>query len=412
MPDFLFGRAVFKMGYRVLLAEDEVIVRHGIRSLLDQSGLDLRIVADVENGSLAWDAFCACSPEIVITDLRMPVMDGLELIRKIREVSSQTLIIILTCLDDFELVQKAIELNVFSYLLKLSAGPDEILAALRKAITKLDETHRSAKKWFDRHLVISQLFDDYILYGRIDAQTFCSFISRTGISLREENLRLYFLRFQEPDGEASQREALSQEEVLDQLERYFEKQSNAEIYARNDHDYIIICNEPEQDGLSPSERCSMLLSRLESGFDVPFSIGVSDPGNGFSELPALYQNAYSDLCGQSQGSGFQQAYVQICKDYIGEHFAEPLSLKIVASTIGITPNYLSGLFVRYAGETFTSYLNKIRIEQVKRLMEKPGCATGALGRRVGYDNESYFIRVFKKATGMTPSQYREKHMRL
>ena len=54
------------------------------------------------------------------------------------------------------------------------------------------------------------------------------------------------------------------------------------------------------------------------------------------------------------------------------------------------------------------YLNKIRIEQVKRLMEKPGCATGALGRRVGYDNESYFIRQFKKRCGTTPKQFRMK----
>lgn len=400
--------------YRVLLAEDEVIVRHGIKALINQSGQNLTIVADVANGQLAWEAFQAHSPEIVITDLRMPIMDGLSLIRKIRESGSDCIIIILTCLDDFDFVREAIDLNVFSYQLKLSAGPDEITAVLKKVIQKLDKDGiHASPKYLARHLIISQLFDDYIIYGRIDTQTFRNFIQRTGTQLQDSMLRLCLVRLDPPDNaEDEPYSGFSLDDILEKLDSAFCCYTGREICAKSSTEYIVIYNEPVSQ-FADSVNCRLtLLTALQKAILVPVTIGISCTGRGFCELSSLYRSAYTDLCGEESGSEYQHVYIQLCKQYLAEHFSEQLSLQSVAAIIGITPNYLSSLFVKYTGETFTSFLNTIRIEEVKRLMVAPGRTTGSLGRQVGYDNESYFIRVFKKHTGLTPNQYREKHMRL
>ncbi|MEA5016659.1 MAG: response regulator [Candidatus Limiplasma sp.] len=94
--------------------------------------------------------------------------------------------------------------------------------------------------------------------------------------------------------------------------------------------------------------------------------------------------------------------------YIDEHYAEPLDLTTVAQAVYITPAYLSLAFKQQTKTNFVEYLNQRRIEKACELLSHMDLKTYEVAQRVGYQDEKYFSRVFKKLKGVNPSQYRRK----
>ncbi|MGR6542177.1 response regulator [Paenibacillus tundrae] len=119
--------------YRVLLVDDEEDVREGLVVEVDWEALDLRIVGLAENGREALEMAERVEPDIVITDISMPFMDGLELARRLRERNPLVKVVILTGYDEFDYARQAVSISVDEYLLKpFSAGHlMELLTRLR-----------------------------------------------------------------------------------------------------------------------------------------------------------------------------------------------------------------------------------------------------------------------------------------
>ncbi|MGQ9780213.1 MAG: PocR ligand-binding domain-containing protein [Bacillota bacterium] len=92
--------------------------------------------------------------------------------------------------------------------------------------------------------------------------------------------------------------------------------------------------------------------------------------------------------------------------YIRENYHQPLTLEKVAQQVYVSPFYLSHLFKSELGLTFVEYLTRVRIEEAKRLLATSNLSVLGVAEKVGYEDASYFSKVFRKVTGMTPNQYR------
>ena len=99
--------------------------------------------------------------------------------------------------------------------------------------------------------------------------------------------------------------------------------------------------------------------------------------------------------------------IQKARTYIDQNYARDLSLDDVAREVGISPYYFSKLFKEQTGQNFIDYLTGLRIETAKHLLEDPAMSVKEICIRSGYSNQNYFSRIFKKSTGMTPTEYRE-----
>lgn len=131
--------------YKVLIVEDEMLVRTGIRVSVEWEKFNMYVIGEAANGQAAWELYQKETPDLVLTDIRMPFMDGIELIRRIRSTQNPTQIIILSCLDDFALAKEAIHLGVCGYILKLTMTPEEMEEVLLNAQKALDHSsHTSA----------------------------------------------------------------------------------------------------------------------------------------------------------------------------------------------------------------------------------------------------------------------------
>ena len=104
--------------HKVLLVDDEELIRNAISRMIDWQSLGCEVIATARNGSEAYQVYLDLYPEIIITDLLMPVMDGIEFMERIREKDKDVKVIVLSGYGEFEYAQKAIRLGASDYLLK------------------------------------------------------------------------------------------------------------------------------------------------------------------------------------------------------------------------------------------------------------------------------------------------------
>lgn len=104
--------------YKILLVDDEAEVRTSIIRKIDWSAVGFQVVGDAENGVDALEKIEQLEPDVVLTDIRMPYMDGLEMAERLREIHPSIKVVLFSGFDDFEYAQKAIKLNIIEYILK------------------------------------------------------------------------------------------------------------------------------------------------------------------------------------------------------------------------------------------------------------------------------------------------------
>ncbi|MFE0559534.1 response regulator [Paenibacillus sp. NPDC058910] len=125
--------------YRVLLVDDEAIARTGLRSTFDWEKYGYRLVGEASNGQRAMKWILNGDLDILITDIAMPVMDGLELTRRTRELCPWVKVLLLSCHSDFEFVREGIRLGASDYILKPTLDADSLGAVLDRMRLKLEE---------------------------------------------------------------------------------------------------------------------------------------------------------------------------------------------------------------------------------------------------------------------------------
>jgi len=129
----------------LLLADDEPLVQAGIKSMINWEEYDIHIVGTASNGAAAYEMIEKYSPEIVITDIKMPIMSGLELAKKCKEAGKTLpVFIMLTSYEEFQFVKEALSYQVIDYLVKLELTPEVLIQTVERAVTKVRELTVSA----------------------------------------------------------------------------------------------------------------------------------------------------------------------------------------------------------------------------------------------------------------------------
>ncbi len=136
--------------YRAAIVDDEPVIRFGIKASVDWGSENVGLVGDFANGDEAWQSLESEPVDILITDIKMPVMDGLELTKRTLERHPRTKVILVSSYNDFEYVRQGLKLGVVDYLLKPTLEPEGLLELVRKCLRQIEEERRQEE---DRQLV-------------------------------------------------------------------------------------------------------------------------------------------------------------------------------------------------------------------------------------------------------------------
>lgn len=161
---------------KVLLVDDEIFVRKGLRSLIDWKKCGFEVYDETDNGEDALELIKETSPDLVITDIRMPVLDGLELIKQVSTLEPKPKFIVISGFNDFKYAQHAIRYGVHDFILK-PIDQDEMEAALVKLseVLSLEETQSKNRE----HMLLNKMFDE-LLTGNVDHESLEQYVNLLG----------------------------------------------------------------------------------------------------------------------------------------------------------------------------------------------------------------------------------------
>lgn len=175
---------------KVVIVDDEMLIRVGIKSCIDWEEHGFEIAGQAGNGLKALEIIEATHPDIVMTDIKMPKMDGLELISEVRKRFPSIKIIVLSCYNEIDFVKKAIKLGAEDYILKLSLEPEILLEVLSKVKQLIqseyrnDNTSRNTKNESrENQYIIKEDIYRKMISGSIRYEDFAKELSSLGICI-------------------------------------------------------------------------------------------------------------------------------------------------------------------------------------------------------------------------------------
>ncbi len=186
---------------KVMIVDDELLVRVGLRSTIPWQENGFTLVADAANGQEAISKFDTTDPDILITDIRMPGMDGIELIKILKKKKPKLKTIILTNYDDFAYTQEALKLGADEYLLKSTLDNDTLLPILKRLWSKLqqesaedEKIQKLQKQALLGFFLLKKHFAESLISGELDEQVYQKFLQDLGLNWDGNNWQLIFIK--------------------------------------------------------------------------------------------------------------------------------------------------------------------------------------------------------------------------
>lgn len=249
--------------YTIIIVDDEEYVRSGLKNTINWHKYGFKVIAEADNGKTAFDLISKFKPHIVLTDVMMPKMNGIELLKQVQLHFPKIKFIMISAYDEFKYAQEAMKYGARGYLLK---------------------------------------------------------------PLEEQEL---------------------------------------------------------------SELLCRLIKEIKQGKDNEFASHIDININNDNKSNELIIKA---------------------KEYIDENYDKKITLEDIAKFLFISPAYFSVVFKKLTGQNFVDYVNKVKIGKAKILLENSMYRVKEIAIQVGYDDYTYFCKVFKKFEGVTPLEYRSKSM--
>lgn len=289
--------------YRVMIVDDEPLILAGISSLLDWEKHGCEIASKVTNGRQALVEFEKQQPDIVITDIKMPAMSGIEFIRQAREQGFDAAFILLTNLEEFGLAKEAMSLGVIDYLVKLELTAEALAGSLKNAISYC-ENHRRIQiiNETDRQPLLEDRIRDYfqqlLLYqgeeGDLEVPPEVQEQFQEPVLILV-NFNYPFKGFSSEFTRNDQKKVMTYaENILPEMMKRFFRHSCLIRWEQNS--FIMVISTEGSTGYQESIRMlgEKIISVIKDYFEVSVSVAVSQIGNGVEEFPELL---YQVICG-------------------------------------------------------------------------------------------------------------------
>lgn len=393
--------------WKVLIADDEPIIREGIRDSVEWSSLQMDVKAEAEDGEEALELALEHSIDILLVDLNMPIMNGLTLIKHIREQLPQCKIVIITGHDEFTYAQEAVRLHVTDYILK-PADPDQLKQVLEGVRQELETTVKEneyfemASNQISKNLsLLRERFCSAWIEGRLEEseiQKQLDFLKLPLVSPKHFGVIQcpeYFANKPLMKEKEKQMFMFSIENIVSEL---LESYSN--VIFRDETGLIIMILWEHVD----EETFERIEKAVKDCLKMTTKMYVESVSDGMNCISEVYKHCKEMIYNDANISPM----VRRARQYIEKHFTEPaIALEVVAQTLQVSPVYLSRMIKQELGMSFVSLVTNMRIKKAIQLLNSTDLPIVEIAEQVGYDTQHYFSTTFKKAMGVSPINYRK-----
>lgn len=367
----------------VLLVDDDPRMLDFLQKKLPWAAYGMRVAGRAENGKKAMAWLAEHTADLVITDIKMPQMDGNAFIRQAKEMARPPAFIVLSSYGDYALVKEAFKQGVWDYVLKVDVDSVVMLDALQTARARI--LHRDAQAapepgadgFFSPDGAYAQAKESPAVRKRaLDAAAQGKKGIRTGL-------------------DAQDYAALRQEvtALLDVLEDARPPKSLVLEIAYDIALYI------------SHQLFDMNLLPKQPAYETPAMRGAIASAASFAVLRAWFAG-WLDALGQHYQLLRNENLMQVISVYVDHNFCSDEALRAIPRRFGISAGYLSKQFFRENGVHLKEYTTTLRISLAKKFLIETDQSIAQIALAVGYNNPEHFSRSFKGIVGVSPLQYK------
>ena len=287
--------------YKLLLVEDDVIIREGIRENISWRKLGFDFIGEYEDGNQAIEVIDKFKPDVILTDICMPFLNGLELANYVSEKLPKTKVIIITGYDKFDYAQKAIKLNVYDFILK-PITPDELINILKKIKLDLDKEKAKKrdiinlrKKLNESLSILKDSFLNKIIYGKLRIDEIKKHLKYFYINFQYSFYSIIVIDIDDSNDLklkiGDHKYELLSFEIFNLIENLDIEEG--QVFYNKDGYIIIIINEISFDVLNNKKMliAENIRQAVEELYETTVTIGIGTNCSGLEEIPISFQNA-------------------------------------------------------------------------------------------------------------------------
>ncbi|WP_168121077.1 response regulator [Paenibacillus sp. HB172176] len=446
--------------YKILIADDEPLICEGLSALLSSSDIALDTITTANSGYEALDYLRMQETDLLVTDIGMGSMNGIELMHQAKLIKPWVQTIIISAHETFQYAQSAIRLGAKDYLIK-PLNPEQFLDSVRNALLKMSKASTAENELlagFEQHFRMESPLPerDRLLQALLleDGERSAGLIRELEEGYAAALQGPYYavlqirLKLRQENGELSQRDGeLLRYAALNIVNELLEKELGGAVFYSNEHTISVIVHWTEaalqDESIQKLDRLEMVgrsfHHHIGQFLRLSSVIGISQILKGASFIPVAARQAqkaiqwnkrhpdhYVFYYGDFNWSSYENAneptqeeltaqnnlIVEKSKAFVEEHFAQKgLTLHEVALRNHVSPNYLSYLFKKETGHNMWEYVIRLRMEESKRLLTQTDLRRYEISERVGYESPEHFSKIFKKYFGMSPSELKQSQAR-
>lgn len=404
---------------KILIVDDEQVVRVYLQSIVNWEQYDCQVVTTCENGMEALEVMAQQPIDLILTDLEMPKMNGLQLIEEIRSRGYQTKVIVLSNHSDYDLSREVMKLGALDYYVKTNVKEADIISMIelvseqvKKQLLQKHALEEEKRLKIDNFKIGRKTFLTTVLTGDVyyNELQLSQYVKM--YHLFEPRLSLYRLRFQQP---IELRQLLYVEAII------------AAEFQKYDHDVVHLTQEKILVALYErtivEEQVLMdhwlrIVKNIKNYLRAELQASkrvLIDSTDKLTSCTKLFQNDVpgdvSPVIAAEQLSHYRPE-IQSILNYIHEHYDERITLQDLSAFACLNEAYLSRLFKMETKKTINGYINELRIYKAKELLKSPNIMVKEVAQLVGIKDQLYFNRVFKKFCGENPTDYQDRVKKL
>lgn len=381
---------------KALLVDDERNGREVLRALGEWEQNGITVLLEASDGEEALELIESEQPEIIFTDIKMPRMNGIELMEQLHAADYRGKCILVTGYDDYQFMRKAIQFNSYDYLLK-PIDPDaftKVLENVTQAIIADKQSLESeAEVLVDARRLILEQQVSALCMGELK-----DFSILQNVLPQEEKIDLTLLSFYHMHQPDQVMEALTGE-----LHRY----AIGDVFRFQQEDNLYIV-------LSAADQWLQIENWLRQHLDIPVRLvkktlrSLEEISSVFEQLTVeLAEHRYRTIRRLEELESEQRG--QDIVAYVKSYYMEDVSLERLSKLFFLSKEHISRKFKQETGMTLSRYVTDCRMKQAKQWLETTDKTMYDIARLLGYQDEVYFSKLFKKETGLTPTAYRTEH---
>jgi two-component system response regulator YesN len=440
--------------YNILIVDDEPLIVRGLTSLLQSSGLNINNIYTAHNGYEALDYLKMEEIDLLVTDIQMGAMSGIELMQQAKIIKPWVQVIIISAHETFQYAQLAIRLGAKDYLIK-PMNSEQFLNSVRHVLLHMD------RPVLNQDELISDLRESFHMEQPLPLRTqvLNRLLSNKSEQTKETSLlldqklqldgpyfavikvRLNFNSDEKARALADRDIVLLQYAALNIVNEMLDREwDHLSFYSPNQEISTIIQWDETSYGDSSMDKLNQLemIGRslhfnIHKFLGIQSVVGISQILKGHEFLYELNEQVNKAIDWNREHKDHHVFYygdfkwdlhtedpsdeelaaqnnmiVDKANEYIHQNYAQKgLTLNEVAQKNHVSPNYLSYLFKKNTGINLWEYVIKLRMEESKRLIQNTDLRRYEISERVGYESPEHFSKIFKKYFGISPSEMKK-----